>query len=77
MTEPDITPSIATTASSHADLLLRITELTRALVNKGVISQEDIKTSMTDGERDALRIVLLEKFLESAERIAREEGLSD
>jgi hypothetical protein len=80
--EPDMSKTlgnlgVAAAASSHADLLVRITELTRALVDKGLISKENIKSSMTDEERLALRLSAVDRFMDDAERIAREEGVSE
>lgn len=76
-TQEEFEARVAPVAAAHSDLLLRITELTKALIAKGVISQDEIDSALTGAQREALRLRFVDEFLSGAERIAREEGLLD
>jgi hypothetical protein len=73
MSRADKTVGLAAAAASHADLIIRINELTRALVRKGLISGEDIKAALSEDEAKTLRAAATSQFLEDAERMGQVE----
>lgn len=59
-------------AAVYAEIQTRLAVLQGALIQKGLLSQSDFDSVMSAEERDHLRVVLIDEFLEKAERLARE-----
>ncbi len=60
--EDAMTIALAAAAAAYSDLLVRIAQLTQALIAKGVITAADVEKSMTAEERSDLYDVATDRF---------------
>lgn len=56
-------------AATYAELLVRIAELTKVLISKGVLSQMDLRNSLSEEEREDLATAAMKQFVERFEQI--------